>query len=137
MSVGTDTAQPLEPAAWTTVSWNVEYADADHQHWDRGGPSILAGPARYALTAAVTITGVAPGTRLQARAIEVREDDTAEFDAGPVQEFTATRTDVHVLYALPADTVGGGRRVRFQVVQHGTAAATLTGGGAKLLFWRY
>ncbi|OLT37860.1 hypothetical protein BJF79_28835 [Actinomadura sp. CNU-125] len=137
VSVGATAAQPLEPTAWTTVGWNVDYADADHQHWDRGGPSILNGPARYALTAAVTITGVAPGTRLQARAIEVREDDTAKFDAGPVQEFTASRTDVHVLYALPADTVGDGRRVRFQVVQHGTAAATLTGGSAKLLFWRY
>lgn len=136
VSVGTATPQPLAPGTWTTVTWETEYADADHQHWDKGGPSILNGPARYALTAYATIRDVAPGTLLRARAIEVDEDDTAEFAAGPVQEFVAARDDVHVLYALPADTVGAGHRVRFQVVQHGTAPATLTGGSAKLLFWR-
>lgn len=136
VSVGATAAQPLPPAAWTTVSWNVDHADAGHQHRDGGGPSILNGPARYALTASVTVTGVAPGTLLQARAIEVHEDDAAKFDPGPVHELTASREDVHVLYALPADTVADGRRVRFQVVQHGAAEATLTGGSAKLLFWR-
>ncbi|RSN68384.1 glycoside hydrolase domain-containing protein [Actinomadura sp. WAC 06369] len=131
VSVGA-AAQPLPPAAWTTVNWNTDHADRR----DRDGSSILRGPARYALTASVTVTGVSPGTLLRARAIEVREDDTAKFDAGPVHELTASRADVHVLYALPADTVAGGRRVRFQVVQHGAAEATLTGGSAKLLFWR-
>ncbi|GAA4154435.1 hypothetical protein [Actinomadura keratinilytica] len=45
------------------------------------------------------------------------------------------RRDTFVHYALPADTVGTGRRVRFQVIQYGTQTAQITGGSAKVLIW--
>ncbi|MBC6458818.1 glycoside hydrolase domain-containing protein [Actinomadura sp. HBU206391] len=136
VSVGVTTARPLPPGRWTNVSWDKDYADGAHQHADEGGPSILWGPAKYALTASVTIRGLAAGTAVRARAIEVVASDVSEFDAGPVQSFTAAAEDAHVLYALPADGIGKDRRLRFQVMQLGPAEASIVAGAAKLLYWR-
>jgi hypothetical protein len=49
------------------------------------------------------------------RAIEVDADDTSKLGSAPVQEFTATRGDATLPYALPADTLGANRRLRVQV----------------------
>ncbi|GLZ13271.1 hypothetical protein Acsp04_35060 [Actinomadura sp. NBRC 104425] len=136
VSVGLTAEQALAPGAWTTIRWDKEYADSGHQHTDAGGPSLLNGPARYAVTASVRLRGVPAGTRVQARLIEVDADDTAQYDIGPVQDFRASGGDTFVLYGVPADTVNDGHRVRFQVVQHGDGEAAVTAGSAKLLYWR-
>ncbi|GAA4105911.1 DUF1906 domain-containing protein [Actinomadura miaoliensis] len=136
VSVGVTGEQTLAPGTWTTIRWDKEYADSEHQHADEGGPSLLNGPARYSLTAAVRLRGVPAGTRVQARLIEVDAGDTARFDVGPVQDFVSSGDETNVLYGVSADTVNDGHRVRFQVVQHGGAEAAVTGGSAKLLFWR-
>ncbi|MFD0688918.1 glycoside hydrolase domain-containing protein [Actinomadura fibrosa] len=136
VSVGTETAQELAPKAWTNVSWHIDYSDTLHQHNDEGGPSVLNGSARYALSAAVQISGVPAGTLIQARVVEVEDADTSKFEAGPVQDFVSVGEETNILYGLAADTVRDDHRVRFQVVQHGDAAATLTGGSAKVFFWR-
>ncbi|GLZ13160.1 hypothetical protein Acsp04_33950 [Actinomadura sp. NBRC 104425] len=134
VSVGVTDAQSLPPETWTTVDWPKEYADSAHHHWNRGGPSLVHGPARYSLTANVRIKGLPAGTELQARAIERRESD-GEIEAGPIAEYVASEGDTFVHYALPADTVGTGRRVRFQVIHYGTQTAQITGGSAKVLIW--
>lgn len=136
VSVGTGTEQQLPPGQWTNVGWDKEYADAEHQHWDKGGPSLLTGSARYSLSAAATVKGVPAGTLIQARAVEVEIEDTSKYEAGPVQDFVSVGETTNVLYGLAADMVGSGRRVRFQLIQHGSAAASVTGGGAKVFFWR-
>ncbi|MQY08086.1 glycoside hydrolase domain-containing protein [Actinomadura macrotermitis] len=133
VSVGTTTAQPLPPGAWTTVVWDAEYSDAGRQHADKGGPGVLNGPARYSLTAAVRIVGVPAGTRIQARAIEA---DAGGFEAGAVQDFTSAGEETNLLYGISADSVAKDRSVRFQVLQHGAQAAAIGGGSAKLLYWR-
>ncbi|WP_067485524.1 hypothetical protein [Actinomadura hibisca] len=135
VSVGTTGPQPLPPGEWTTVVWDREYADAAGQHVDEGGPSILNGPARYALTVGLALRGLPAGTRGQIRSVEVDAADTANFASGPVQEFTAASGESALLYSVPADTIGAGWRLRVQVVQHGTTAGTVAG-TAKLLFWR-
>ncbi|TDC66963.1 DUF1906 domain-containing protein [Actinomadura sp. GC306] len=136
VSVGTTTEQRLAPGVWTDVNWETEYSDQHHQHWNQGGPSVLTGSARYSLTVAATITGVPAGTLVQARVVEVDIDDTARFEAGPIQDLVSVGDTTNVVYGLAADTVRENHRVRFQLVQHGTADAVLTGGSAKVFFWR-
>lgn len=134
VSVGVGAPINLPPAAWVTVPWDQEYADADHHHWNKGGPSILVGPARYALTANLRIEGLPPGTELQARVIE-RADDGKDVDTGPVAEYLASEGATFLHYALPADTIGRDRRVRFQVIQYGTAPGRIVNGSAKAFVW--
>lgn len=136
VSVGTGTDQELPPGKWTNVSWDKEYSDTEHQHWDKGGPSLLTGSARYSLSVSAAVKGVPAGTLIQARAIEVEIEDTAKFEAGPVQDFLSVGDTTNLVYGLAADTVRAGHRVRFQLLQHGEAAATFTGGSAKVFFWR-
>ncbi|WP_067458214.1 DUF1906 domain-containing protein [Actinomadura macra] len=136
VSVGTETAQQLPPGTWTSVSWHIDYSDTEHQHSDTGGPSVLTGSARYSLSAAVKVGGVPAGTLIQARVVEVEIADTDKYEPGPIQDFVAVGDEMNVLYGLAADTVRKDHRVRFQLVQHGPAAATLTGGSAKVFFWR-
>ena len=85
---------------------------------------------------AATVRGVPAGTLLQARAIEVEAADTGKYEAGPVQDFVSAGDTTYVFYGTAADVVGTGHRVRVQIVQHGTAPATLQSGTAKALFWR-
>ncbi|WP_243718791.1 hypothetical protein [Actinomadura sp. KC06] len=85
---------------------------------------------------AATVGGVPAGTLIQARAVEVEIDDVSRFEAGPVQDFVSVGDTTNLVYGLPADTVGEGRRVRFQLIQHGAAAAAVTQGSAKVFFWR-
>lgn len=137
VSVGTTKEQQLPAGQWTNVSWQHDYADSEHQHSDAGGPSILWGSARYALTAAVTVTGVPAGTLIQARTVEVDSKDDSKVTGGPVQDYVSAGDKTNIVYSLGADTVGDGYRVRFQVVQHGSGAAKVaTGGSAKVFFWR-
>ncbi|GGV32337.1 hypothetical protein GCM10010182_65040 [Actinomadura cremea] len=134
VSVGVEAPQELPPNEWVTVTWGKEFADAEHHHWDKGGSSFVIGPARYSVTANVRISGLPKGTELQARTIENAEDGGG-FDSGPLAEYTATDGDTFVHYALPADTVGDGYRVRFQVIHYGTAPARLVAGSAKAFAW--
>jgi hypothetical protein len=136
VSVGTDTEQQLSPGRWTNVNWDHEYSDTEHQHNNPGGPSLLTGSARYSLMVSVTVTGVPEGTLIQARAIEIEFEDTSKYEAGPVQDFLSVGDTMNLVYGLPADTVRSGHRVRFQLIQHGDAAATITDGSAKVFFWR-
>lgn len=136
VSVGTDTEQRLSPGTWTNITWDHEYADPRHQHYDPGGPSLLTGSARYSLTVATTVTGVPAGTLIQARAVEVEVQDTSKYAVGPVQDFLSVGDRTNLVYGLAADTVRAGHRVRFQLIQHGSAPAAVTDGTAKLFFWR-
>ncbi|MBW8481866.1 hypothetical protein [Actinomadura parmotrematis] len=135
VSVGTGAALPLPAGEWITLDWDREYSDAAGQHVDQGGPSVLAGPARYSLTVALDVRGLPAGTRGQVRAIEVDADDTSRFESGPVLDFAVTGGDAALLYAVAAGALADGRRLRVQVLQSGDTAGTV-GGGAKVLFWR-
>ena len=136
VSVGTATQQQIPPGKWTSVTWDREYSDSEHQHNDPGGPSLLTGSARYSLTVAATVSGVPAGALVQARVIETEIEDTSKFEVGPVQDFLSVGDTTNLVYALSADTVRSGHRVRFQLVQHGDSAATLKDGSAKIFFWR-
>ena len=136
VSVGTDAGQQISPGTWTTITWEHEYSDGEKQHGDSGGPGLLTGSARYSLAVAASVTGLPAGTLVQARVIETETGDTSTFDAGPVQDLLSGGDPVNLLYALSADTVGTGHQVHFQLLQHGDSAATVTDGGARVLFWR-
>ncbi|MFV2172359.1 Hint domain-containing protein [Actinomadura sp. LOL_016] len=134
VSVGVDTPQPLPPNEWVTVDFGKEFSDGEHHHWDKGGSSFVIGPGLYSVTANLRIHGLPPGTEIQARTIERKEDGT-KTDNGPIAEYTATSGDTFLHYALPADTVGDGYRVRFQVIHYGTGAGKVIGGSAKAFVW--
>jgi hypothetical protein len=134
ISVGMDTAQDFPPNTWVTVSWGREYSDRENHHWNRGGPSFIVGPARYGLTANVRIDGLAPGTELQARAIEHAEAG-GHVEPGPIAEYVASNGSTFVHYNLAADSVGTGYRVRFQVIHYGTETARISSGSAKAFAW--
>lgn len=136
VSVGTTSEQRLAPGEWTDVRWETEYSDRHHQHRDEGGPGLLTGSARYSLSVGATVTGVPAGTEIQARVVEVGIDDPSSVDAGPVQEYVSFGDTADLLYGVAADTVREGHRVRFQLIQHGTADAAVTAGSAKVFFWR-
>ncbi|MGP4021739.1 hypothetical protein [Actinomadura sp. 3N407] len=135
VSVGVRDAQDMPSGEWVTVRWDLEYSDDAHHHRTEGGPSVVEGPARYTLNANVRIEGLPSGTELQARVIE-RADDDGAVKNGPVAEFLARDGETFVDYALAADTVGSGQRVRFQVIHYGTGTARLVSGTAKALAWR-
>lgn len=135
VSVGMTEAQDLPSGQWVTVEWGREYADSAHHHWDRGGPSLVIGPARYNLTANVRIEGLPKGTELQARAIEHAEEG-GDVAGGPIAEYLASDGATFVHYNVAADTVGKGYRVRFQVIQYGEATGRIMSGTAKALAWR-
>lgn len=134
VSVGMTKAQDLPPGKWVTVDWDKEYADAAHHHWNKGGPSLIIGPARYALTVNVRIEGLPAGTELQARAIE-RAEDGSDVENGPTAEYVASNGATFLHYNIAADTIGANRRVRFQVIQYGTTTAKIKSGSAKGLVW--
>ncbi|HEX2315864.1 MAG TPA: DUF1906 domain-containing protein [Thermomonospora sp.] len=137
VSVGAGQGQSLPGGRWVTLTWDIEYSDTTRQHGDGGGPVLLTGPARYALSAAVTLRGLPEGTRVQARAVEVSAEDAARFAAGPVQHHTSVGPDgTSVLYGLPADTIGAKRRLQFQIQHDGQGPATVAGATAKVLYWR-
>lgn len=135
VSVGMDAEQDLPPGEWVTVDWGKEFSDADHNHWNRGGPSLIIGPARYSLTANVRIEGLPPGTELQARVIE-RAEDGGDVDNGPIAEYVASNGATFLHYSIAADTIGADRRVRFQIVQYGQTTGRITSGAAKGFAWR-
>jgi hypothetical protein len=134
VSVGMTEAQDLPPGEWVTVNWGKEYSDSAHHHWNQGGPSLIIGSARYALTANVRIEGLPPGTELQARVIE-RAESGGDVDNGPIAEYLASNGATFLHYNVAADTVRNGYRVRFQVIQYGTATGRITDGSAKGLVW--
>ncbi|MFC6880139.1 MULTISPECIES: N-acetylmuramoyl-L-alanine amidase [Actinomadura] len=135
VSVGTTGTQDLPPSTWVTVDWGKEYADAAHHHWDKGGSSLIVGPARYSLSCDVRIEGLAPGTEIQARAIE-RAEESGAVEGGPIAEYLASSGATFLHYALPAASVGDGSRVRFQVIHYGAGTAKITSGTAKAFAWR-
>lgn len=134
VSVGMDQMQELPAGQWVTVNWGKEYADSAHHHWDKGGPSLIIGPARYALTANVRVEGLPRGTELQARAIEHAESG-GDVSAGPIAEYVASEDATFVHYSVSADMVSNGYRVCFQVVHFGTGTGRITSGSAKGLAW--
>lgn len=136
VSVGTATDQQLPAGEWVTLYWDKELSDASRQHRDAGGLSILIGPAFYALRVALKIHGLPAGSVGLVRAIEVVADDTAQFASGPTQEFSGTG-DIEVLHAVPADSIGGNRWLRVQVLlRRGGPATVVAGSSAKVHFWR-
>lgn len=135
VSVGVRDEQQLPPGEWVTVRWDNEYSDEGHHHRTAGGPSVVEGPARYTLNANVRIEGLAPGTELQARAVE-RADEGGDLSYGPIMEYFASKGATFLNYALSADSVGSGRRVRFQVIHFGDAKGRLVSGTAKAMAWR-
>ncbi|MFG1853590.1 N-acetylmuramoyl-L-alanine amidase [Actinomadura geliboluensis] len=134
VSVGMAAAQDLPPGEWVTVRWDDEYSDSAHHHRNAGGPSFIEGPAQYALVANVRVEGLARGTRLQARVIE-RADSDGSVEVGSTSEHVAFDGATFLHHDVAADVVGNGRRVRFQVIQHGTGTGRVTGGTAKGLIW--
>lgn len=135
VSVGMDKPQTLPPSTWRTIEWDVEYGDSDHNHWDKGGSSLVTGPARYSLTAYIKITGLPAGTWGQIRATRVATDDGSDRNPAPLQEFMASTGDTYVLYSLPVDSIGKDRKIRVEVIQWGEAEATVETGTAKALVW--
>ncbi|MFI0357924.1 peptidoglycan recognition family protein [Actinomadura sp. 9N407] len=135
VSVGMRDAQDLPAGEWVTVRWDEEFSDAGHHHRNAGGPSIIEGPARYSLTANVRVEGLEPGTPLQARVVE-RADDGGDETGGPIADYQAGSGAMFVHYALPADTVSSGLRVRFQVRHLGAGTGRVASGSAKGFAWR-
>lgn len=135
VSVGMTEPQDLPPGKWVTVNWGKEYADSSHHHWNQGGPSVIIGSARYALTANVRVEGLPPGTELQARLIEHPEEQGGKVENGPTAEYLASNGATFLHYNVAADTVRKGYRVRFQVIQYGQAAGRITSGSVKALAW--
>lgn len=126
---------PLAADKWTTIPWHVENVDATHQHADDGGPSVLNGPARYGLTASITLEGLPAGAEYQVRAVEVDAVGKETADLGPIGEGVASSGKTYILYNLAADSVDEGRRVRVQVKPLGHAA-TAAAGTCKVTYWR-
>lgn len=125
----------LPAGRWTSVYWRQDIRDPDHQHADGGGPSVLNGPAAYALAASLRLEGLPVGTEYQVRAVEVDAAGQESPMLGPILEGAATTGDTYVLYSLSAARVLEGRRVRVQV-QPFKHAARLVGGSCEILFWR-
>jgi len=122
------------PNTWVTVRWDEEYSDAGHHHRNAGGPSFVKGPARYTGTVAVRIEGLAPGTEIQARAFERRDEDGKVTDKGTVAEYVASQGATFIHHNV-TDSVGSGDRARFEIIHYGTETGVIKSGNVKMLVW--
>lgn len=117
VSVGQTKAQTLADSKWTTIEFDTEYADSDHDHWDKGGASVVTGPARYRLNCYSKITGLPVGAPAQIRLTRVATADDSDRDSGPILEFVGTTGDTYVTYVIAADYIGDARKTRIELVQ--------------------
>lgn len=135
VSVGATKARDLPPNTWTTIEFDTEYADSDHNHYDKGGSSVVTGPAKYSLNVYVRINGLPVGTEGQIRLTRVATKDGTDRQAGPIQEFAATSGEHYLTYAIPVDSIGEGRKTRVEIIQWGDAKARIVSAQLKALIW--
>lgn len=117
LSVGQTKAQKLPDSTWTTIEFDTEHEDSDHDHWDKGGASVVTGPARYRLNCYSKITGLPVGAPAQIRLTRVATDDDSDRQSGPILEFTGSTGDTYVTYVIASDYIGAGRKTRIEIVQ--------------------
>lgn len=128
-------AEPQEfpPNTWVTVWWGREHSDAQHHHRNDGGPSFVKGRARYTCTCSVRIEGLDPGTEIQTRVFERRDEDGKEVD-GVTAEWFASQGATFISQTV-VDSVNAGDRVRFKLIHYGTKTGLIKSGTAKALAW--
>lgn len=114
VSLTTGKPQALKAGEWSTITWAKEWADKNHQHADAGGPSVLNGPALYALWAGLVIEGLPAGAEFKVRLVEVDADGKDEPKICPADDGVGSSGVTEKLFSA-GDTVDEGRRVRVQV----------------------
>ncbi|MFI6737432.1 peptidoglycan recognition family protein [Nonomuraea sp. NPDC050451] len=136
LSLGLDKDQPLELTAgdWTTLAFDVEYADPDDQHAKGRYPSFLSGKCRFNLTLSATLSGLMRGVEGQVRLYEVDKDGKTvkRYD---IEEWTASQGLTYVHHSA-VGTVDEGNKLRAEVIQFGDTSAEITSCGVKVLYWR-
>src|SRR5690606_30642840 len=76
----------------------------------------------------------APGTEIQARAFERRDEDGKVTDKGTVAEYVASQGATFIHHNV-TDSVGSGDRARFEIIHYGTETGVIKSGNVKTLVW--
>lgn len=136
LSLALDKDQPLELPTddWTTLAFDVEYADPDDMHASGRFPSFLTGKCRFSLTLDITLSGLLPGVEGQVRLFEVNKEGKLAKQYA-IEEWTASAGLTYVHHSA-VGTVDEGNRLRAQIVQYGDAPAEISSCGVKVLYWR-
>lgn len=112
----------LKPAAWDSIEFPKEWTDETGDH-GAGGSVFVRGPARFAGSLSLTITGLPVGAVVQARMSEY-DGDTFVQDH-PIHEVIGTPGGAYAVIPLvKALTAGRGMRVR--LLNQSAATVTVT-----------
>lgn len=136
LSLGLDDDQPLElpPGDWSTVDFDVEYADPEGMHAKGRYPSFLSGKARFSLSLDVTLSGLSRGVEGQVRLYEV-DGDNKVTKRYAIQEWTASEGLTYVHHAN-VGTVDEGQKLRAELIHFGSTTAVIGHCAVKVLYWR-
>ncbi|SDK48019.1 CHAP domain-containing protein, partial [Streptomyces indicus] len=126
VSVARKAADTLVAGAWEIVSFDTEFADGGAMH-PADGASFIQGPAHYLVTASARISGLAEGTTIQTRFVEVNGAGAGVVQkAGPIQEHLVTSGDTFITQSRNGAYCDDGNRVQWHIqVATGTADGTL------------
>lgn len=135
LSLGLDKDAPLELVAnhWTTLAFDVEYADPDKHHAKGRFPSFLSGKARFTLNLSVVLSGLLPGVEGQVRLYEV--DESGKRDkVYPIEEWRSSEGLTYV-HHVSVGTVDAGNKLRAELIQFGGESAEIASCSVKVLYW--
>ena len=132
LSVAGDNIE-LPPEKWTTLQFDVEFADPDNMHSKGRFPSFLSGKCRFNVTVAAKVSGLPVGVEGQIRLYEVDQDNERQkvYD---IQEWSASAGNTFVHHSS-VGTVDEGNKLRAELVHFGEGVATVDSCSVKAVYW--
>lgn len=117
--VNVENTDPLKLPAnvWVSLSYDREWSDANHHHWDEGSPNFVVGGdkgAFYIGHSDVTIDNLIVGSEISFRTVEV-DDTQAIVEFGKVDTRFVSDTSAELRYPIDG-FVNSSRKLRVQVL---------------------
>jgi hypothetical protein len=136
VSLARTESKTLTQGTWAIVSYTVEYSDYGSMH-PADGASFVQGPAHYVVTASARISGLAEGTTLQTRFVEVTGSGAGTVQkTGPIEEHLVTSGDTFITQTRAGAYCDDGNRVQWHIlVANGSANGVLEYSDLQADYW--
>jgi hypothetical protein len=136
VSIARNATKSLTQGSWVIVSYDTEYSDGGAMH-PADGASFVQGPAHYMATASARISGLAEGTTLQTRFVEVSGPDAGTVQkTGPIEEHLVTSGDTFITQTRTGAYCDNGNRVQWHIlVANGSANGVLEYSDLQANYW--
>ncbi len=136
VSLARNEKKTLTKGSWEIISFTTEYSDYGSMH-PTDGASFVQGPAHYLVTASAQISGLAEGTTIQTRFVEVTGSGAGTTKKnGPIQEHLVTSGDTFFTQTRTGAFCDKGNRVQWHIlVASGSANGTLEAADLQANYW--